>query len=41
MTAFEIITIFLGTLTLLCTFGSLLVACLSFLSRDKDKKDKK
>lgn len=41
MTAYEIISIFIGILTLLFTFGGFIVACLSFLSRDKDKKTKK
>ena len=40
MTAFEIISIFLGMLTLLATFGSLIVAFLAFLTRDKDNKKK-
>ena len=35
MTAFEIITIFLGVMTLLTTFGGLIVAFLNFL----DKRD--
>ena len=34
MTAFEIISIFIGILTLLVTFGSLIVAFLAFLTRD-------
>ena len=37
MTAFEIISIFIGILTLLVTFGSLIVAFLAFL----DKRNKK
>lgn len=41
MTAYEIISILIGILTLLFTFGSLIVACLSFITRDKDKKTKK
>ena len=41
MTAYEIISIFIGILTLLFTFGGLIVACLSFITRDKDKKTKK
>ena len=41
MTAYEIILIFIGILTLLFTFGSLIVACLSFITRDKDKETKK
>ncbi len=40
MTAFEIISIFIGILTLLATFGSLIVAFLAFLTRDKDNKKK-
>ena len=40
MTAFEIISIFLGVLTLMATFGGLIVAVLSFLTRDKDNKKK-
>ena len=39
MTAFEIISIFIGILTLLVTFGSLIVAFLAFLTRDKDHKN--
>jgi hypothetical protein len=39
MTAYEIISIFLGILTLLFTFGSLIVALLAFL--DKRNKPKK
>ena len=41
MTAYEIISIFLGILTLLATFGSLIVAFLAFLTRDKDNKKNK
>ena len=40
MTAYEIITIFLGILTLLFTFGSLLIALLTYLNRDKKSKRK-
>ncbi len=40
MTAFEIISIFIGILTLLATFGSLIVTFLAFLTREKDNKDK-
>ncbi len=40
MTAFEIISIFIGMLTLLVAFGSLIVAFLAFLVRDKDHKKK-
>ena len=37
--AFEIISIFIGTLTLLCAFGSLIVALLAFLwKRKKERK---
>lgn len=38
MTAFEIISIFLGILTLLCTFDSLVVAFLNFLDKRNSKK---
>ncbi len=41
MTAYEIISIFIGILTLLFTFGSFIVTCLSFITRDKDKETKK
>ena len=43
MTAYEIISIFLGILTLLFTFGSLLVALLAYLKQDKplDKRNKR
>ena len=44
MTAFEIISILIGILTLLFTFGSFIVTCLSFIihfCKDKDKKTKK
>ncbi len=40
MTAFEIISIFIGILTLLATFGSLLIAFLAFLTRDRNNKKK-
>ena len=40
MIAFELISIFIGILTLLATFGSLIVMFLAFLSRDKDNKNK-
>ncbi len=33
MTAFEILTIFLGTLTLLIAFGSFVIAFLAFLDK--------
>ncbi len=38
MTAFEIISIFIGILTLLATFGSLTVAFLAFLDKRNKKK---
>ena len=38
MTAYEIITIFLGILSLLFTFGSLLVALLAFLDKRNKRK---
>ena len=38
MTAYEIISIFLGIVTLLFTFGSLLVALLTFLDKRNRKK---
>ena len=43
MTAYEIITIFLGILTLLFTFGSLLIALLAYLKQDNhlDKRNKR
>ncbi len=40
MTAFEIISIFIGILTLLCAFGSLIVALLAFLQKRKKKRKK-
>jgi len=40
MTAFEIISIFLGILTLVVTSCSLLVALLNFLFDKRDKKRK-
>lgn len=40
MTAFELISIFIGILTLLATFGSLLIAFLAFLTRDRENKNK-
>ena len=40
MTAYEIITIFLGILTLLFTFGGLIIALLTYLSQDKRSKRK-
>ncbi len=43
MTAFEIISILIGILTLLFTFGSFILTCLSIIIHicDKDKKTKK
>ena len=38
MTAFEIISIFIGILTLLCAFGSLIVTLLTFLRKRKKHK---
>ena len=38
MTAFEIISIFIGILTLLSAFGSLIIAFLTFLDKRKRKK---
>ncbi len=38
MTAFEIVSIFIGILTLLCAFGSLIVASLTFLQERKKKR---
>ena len=40
MTAFEIISIFIGILTLLCAFGSLVIALLAFLNKRKKKQNK-
>lgn len=37
MTAFEIISIFIGILTLLCAFGSLVIALLYLSQQEKDK----
>ncbi len=37
MTAYEIVSIFIGILTLLFTFGSLIVAVLAFLSKRNKK----
>ena len=37
MTAFEILSIFLGILTLLCAFGSLVIALLAFLDTSENK----
>ena len=41
MTAYEIITIFLGILTLLFTFGSLIVALLAYLNQDNKRSKRK
>ncbi len=41
MTAADIILIFIGIIGLLISFGSLIVALLAFLDRDKDHKRKK
>lgn len=41
MTAYEIITIFIGILTLMISFGSLIVALLAFLNQDRKKKRKR
>ena len=38
MTAYEIISIFIGILTLLFTFGSLIVALLAFLDKRNKRK---
>ncbi len=38
MTAFEIISIFIGILTLLCAFGSLIITMLTFLKKRKKKQ---
>ena len=37
MTAYEIVSIFIGILTLLFTFGSLIVAVLAFLNKRNKK----
>jgi hypothetical protein len=37
MTAYEIITIFIGMLALMVSFDGLIVSLLAFLFRDKDK----
>ena len=39
MTAFEIVSIYIGILTLLVSYGSFLISLLTFL--DKRSKDKK
>ena len=38
MTAFEIISIFIGMLALLISFGSLLIALLAFLDKRNERK---
>ncbi len=38
MTAFEIISIFIGILTLLASFGALIIAFLAFLDKRNRKK---
>lgn len=38
MKAYEIITIFIGILTLLMTFGSLIVTLLTFIDKRKNRK---
>ena len=40
MTAFEIISIFLGILALLMSFGCLLIALLAFLDKEKNSSKK-
>ena len=40
MTAYEIISIFIGILTLLFTFGSLIIALLTFLDKRNKRKYK-
>ncbi len=41
MTAFEIISIFIGILTLLATFGSLIVAFLTLSDKRNSCRDKR
>ena len=41
MTAYEVITVFTEILALLMSFGSLIVAFLAFLERDRNNKRKK
>lgn len=38
MTAFEIISVFIGVLALLMSFGSLLIALLAFLDKRNERK---
>ena len=40
MTAYEIISIFIGILALLMSFGSLIVALLAFLDKEKSSSGK-
>ena len=40
MTAFEIISVFIGVLALLMSFGSLLIALLGFLGKEKNSSKK-
>ena len=40
MTAFEIISVFIGVLALLMSFGSLLIALLDFLYKEKNSSKK-
>ena len=40
MTAFEIISVFFGVLALLMSFGSLLIALLDFLDKEKNSSKK-
>lgn len=41
MTASDIILIFIGIISLLISFGSLIIAFLAFLDRDRNNKRKK
>lgn len=41
MTAYEILSIFIGILALLASFGSLIVALLVFLDRERTHRRKK
>lgn len=41
MTASDIIMIFIGIISLLISFGSLVIAFLAFLDRDRNNKRKK
>lgn len=40
MTAFEIISIFIGILVLLIAFGSFVIALLAFLNKKRNKRKK-